>query len=175
MKYIIDGNKFESVKEICKFYDIKENTFYQRRRRGFTIEECIFGRKPKVKSRSCKCTDYNGMQFNSIREMCEYHNVPYGIYMNRKHRGHTLKECLDSSNIKQHTFIYKGEVRNSLKKLCKELDISYDTVLHYRKTKNLTIEEAVDICLENTLLRKRHRESKMNRKCQSEDFYEAHK
>ena len=38
------GNKFKSVKDMTWYYQVSTKTFYSRRGRGWTLEECLLGK-----------------------------------------------------------------------------------------------------------------------------------
>ena len=140
---------FSCVEDLCNFYGVKPNTFYQRKHRGFTLEECIFGRKKKVKIPKTRCIDHLGNCFKSEREMCRSHNVVYRTYFSRKRKGWSLENCLMPSTHKNTKFMYKGELRTNLKGLCRELNISYNTVREYVRVRCITPEDAINVCLNN--------------------------
>ena len=39
--------------------------------------------------------DHKGNKFKSITEMCRHWNIHYQTYVDRKHRGWSLEECLE--------------------------------------------------------------------------------
>lgn len=51
------------------------------------------------------CFDHNGKQFESVKEMCEYHGVNEVTYVSRLKRGCSLEECLSKK------LLYKGSNR----------------------------------------------------------------
>ena len=74
------GNKFDSEKEMCKCWNINYNTYANRKSRGYTIEECLFGKIDKV-------YDHEGNKFKTEKEMYEHRNVNDNTYKNRKSKG----------------------------------------------------------------------------------------
>lgn len=43
-----EDKEFKSIKELCRYYNIPSTTFYHRLDRGWTVNECVYG-KGKIK------------------------------------------------------------------------------------------------------------------------------
>lgn len=83
---------------MCEFYNISRDTFEDRRRKGFPLEECLTPPKAVV------VQDHLGNQFNTEKEMCEYHGVASSTFYGRKKKRLSLEECLRPiSHIRNHS------------------------------------------------------------------------
>ncbi len=92
------GNLFPSERAMCEHYNIRPNTYLQRRQKGLSIEESL---SPfRVKYKTCagtECEDHLGNKFPSMREMCRHHHVPANTYLKRIRRGLSVAEALKPS------------------------------------------------------------------------------
>lgn len=76
------GNKFSSIKEMCAHYGIKPEVYDGRIKRGWTIKDALTTKQ--LFERKRKIVDHLNNEFQSISEMCRYHNTSrdtckYGI------------------------------------------------------------------------------------------------
>lgn len=83
------GNEFKSTKEMCKFYNIRVDTYYQKRKDGIPLSNIL-----SPISGQCY-VDHLGNRFNSLGEMCKYHNTTTQRYYYRQKSGFSLKESLE--------------------------------------------------------------------------------
>ena len=65
------GNKFDSEKEMCQYWNIKPQTFRERQKRSWSLEKSLCEKNNNLKS----CTDHLGNKFDSITDMCQYWNI----------------------------------------------------------------------------------------------------
>lgn len=83
------GNEFKSTKEMCKFYNIRVDTYYQKRKDGIPLSNIL-----SPISGQCY-VDHLGNRFNSLGEMCKYYNTTTQRYYYRRKSGFSLKESLE--------------------------------------------------------------------------------
>ena len=83
------GNEFKSTKEMCKFYNVRLDTYYQKRKNGIPLSNIL-----SPISGQCY-VDHLGNRFNSLGEMCKYHNTTTQRYYYRQKSGFSLKESLE--------------------------------------------------------------------------------
>lgn len=156
-----EGKVFYTIKSLCEYYNVKYDTFMKRQNRGFTFEECLFGKEKNDKNDTLNgkrkrkfVTDHTGNEFKNEREMCAYWKVNYNTFRNRKSKGYPLIECLSSTNFtKRNPCFYKGRYFNSEKDLCTFYKIPYNTYQVYKYRFNLTPKETMNLCIENRMKR----------------------
>jgi hypothetical protein len=94
------NKSFNSIKELCDYYELKYDTFMKRQNRGWTLEECILGRKTKQKPKIMDKTkrksgiEYEGKFYKSQKDLCDTYGISFNTFRSRYHRGLTLDECL---------------------------------------------------------------------------------
>ena len=82
------GREFNSLIEMIEFWDVSSPTlFYQRRKKGCSLEECLTGIQHPA-------YDHKGNRFNSVKDMLEHYGILSATYYTRKNKGWTLEECL---------------------------------------------------------------------------------
>lgn len=82
------GNEFKSHREMCKCYGLNDSTFFQRLKKGWSLEKSLtYPTKIKVR-------DHLGNEFNSYKEMASYWGISIDAYNKRKRNGWSLKDSL---------------------------------------------------------------------------------
>ena len=138
------GNHYKSVRDMCRFYNITPNTYYNRIALGWKLEDIL---NPTDFSNKSTCCDHLGHQYSSFNQMCENYNLSNGVVRERLNRGCTLKDALTAplhkilnpSTVQDHN----GNIFNNLVDMCSHYNISYDL---YRKRRNggMSIAEALE-------------------------------
>ena len=102
-----NGNRFQSMKEVLVHYHVKPEQYYGRLRIGWTVEEAL-GIVPRErvhnwKARHIKTICPNGLEFESIKDMCLHYNINPMTYHNRRSLNWTVEEALElkKRNIKR--------------------------------------------------------------------------
>lgn len=95
------GNKFSSVREMCKFHDVLYETYRKRRSKGYSIEQSLSDRYLICNGRAIECRDHKGKCFTSISEMAEFYGITSQIFRNRMRVGWSLEKTL-TTPIKQY-------------------------------------------------------------------------
>ncbi len=85
------GNHYRSVSEMCKHYGVRPDSFCQRRKRGWTLEETLNGK------RNTTVTDHLGNTFPDLNAMCAFHGVKRSTYHQRLRNGATLEQALSKA------------------------------------------------------------------------------
>lgn len=158
-----EDKQFDSIKSLCHAYNVKLNTFYRRKERGFTLEECIYGRHKKSNDDQHKSKhivyDHLGNEFKNTYDMCEHYGVNFSTFRARKRKGLPLDKCLSSNRSHEYgtrlEIFYMGKTYPSLKKLCDSYNINYHNFYSYRQNHRLSLKEALDSYIE---LKKRKNE-----------------
>ena len=146
-----EGNTYKSVTDLCDKYNVKYNTYYIRKKRGFTLEECIYGKDTKVNpstNDNANVIDHFGNKFINEAHMCRYHNVKYSTYKSRKDKGWPLPKCLSDKSYYKYKFhdklVYADKTYKTLKALCDDYNINYNLFCKYRAYHKLSTLEAFD-------------------------------
>lgn len=87
------GNKFASTADMCRHYHIARGTFYDRKKRSLSLEECLLGEK--------KYKGENGAWFSTKREMLAEYNVSSTYFYQKRKENAPLVECLTNSRSKK--------------------------------------------------------------------------
>ena len=133
------GNKYQTLYRMCEAYGIRSDTFCQRRRRGWTLEEALTGQK-----KSDFVTDHKGVTYPNLDEMCRQYGTDKLHYIRRTQRGWTVEEAL--SGIKQKSAFYDhlGNAYPSQANMCKTYGIKVVT-FRARLAAGYTLEEALTL------------------------------
>lgn len=114
------GNTYKNILEMCNAYNVKRVTFDKRRRLGYSLEECLFGRESYVE-------DHEGNRFSTIKEMCKYYGVTFATYSYRIKKGFSTEEALlGVKRVKDH----EGNCFTTQKEMCEYWGISYAAYEH---------------------------------------------
>ena len=115
------GNTYNSVLEMYNAYNLKQVTFYHRKKLGWSLEECLLGREFYVE-------DHEGNRFSTMKEMCKYYGVTFATYSYRIKKGFSVEEALlgRESYVEDHV----GNRFANIKEMCEHWGISYDAYNH---------------------------------------------
>lgn len=83
------GNRFNSKKEMCDHYGISKNTYYSRRKSGWSLEKTLT--TPK---KDHTVTDHLGHEYSSIKELCLTYNITRTAYAARIRAGWEIEKVL---------------------------------------------------------------------------------
>lgn len=125
------GNKYESVRDICKAYGIEISYWYEKLRAGWAVEEIL--NKKAVKT---YIEDPDGNGFQSFEDMCRAHGIEGWRVREKLKVGISLREALDKTieiNKEKSWICPRGNKYRSLKEMCKAYNIAEDTVYARRK------------------------------------------
>ncbi len=135
------GNAFPSVNAMCRYYHISQDNYYQRIRSGWSVEDALAVpiRDNRARAYICEETgtgvcDHEGNRFNTVEDMCNYHNIPKALYYNRKWKGWSLEQRLAPSfDNKKQCQDHLGNFYKSLKDMCETYHVSYPQYLSRRR------------------------------------------
>lgn len=144
------GQEFESNRQMAVFYHLPYQTFLSRKKKNWSLEECLTGKKTKRKSPTdvSRRTDHLGRIYPTVEDMCEAWGETVNNYNARKRKGYSLEECL--TGIK-HTIVvnnryevndHLGNKFESKLKMCEYYNIPYASYLERRK-RGLSVEESL--------------------------------
>jgi len=82
------------------------------------------------KSNKKQCFDHNGRPFNSIKDMCKFHDIPYSTYMMRKKSGWSDEKSLTTKarvSNQGKCYCHKGLPHDSESAMCRHYNQNYGT------------------------------------------------
>ena len=134
------GNKFNTLAEMCKFHHISINTFMKKRQENLPLEKCLESKR--------KCIDHLGNTFKDLKEMCKYWNIPYSLYLSRQKYDWTIEKILTTPINTTHAkgkecIDHKGNAYISVKEMCDTYNI---TRSHYEYCirKNIPLKDILE-------------------------------
>lgn len=83
-----DGERYNSVQDMCDAYGVKYVTYKRRRKSGLSVEESL------TAMRAHTVIGPDGEIYSSMKEMCKEYGVSYNTFMSRRKRGASLKQAL---------------------------------------------------------------------------------
>lgn len=130
------GNVFDSVDQMCEFYEIPKNVYIARRRQGLSAAEALTKRY----------YDGRGNEFLTIEAMCAFYRVSPGVFYSRIQKGYSVYDSLTNSSIDRLTVYYdhRGKYHASLAAMCDYYGINVATFKN-RITRGWSLEDALTI------------------------------
>lgn len=93
-----------------------------------------------------KKINYKGVEYTSIKALCEKYKVSYAMVSQRLKKGMSIEEAIETP-LKKHRngipVMYKGKQYQSIRSLAKKKNIPYH-VVQMRVKKGMNIEKAID-------------------------------
>ncbi len=136
------GNHYHSISEMCRTYNIRPDNFCQRRKRGWTLEETLTGK------RHTQVQDHLGNTFEDINAMCEHYGVKRSTYSQRIRNGATIEQALSATRhstgerIGLPTVDHLGNSYPSQRAMCRQYDIKV-AAFRARLRNGFSLEEAL--------------------------------
>ena len=121
------GNVFSSETEMCKYYNIKLDTFKSRIKHGMSLQDSL--ETPLVSISDDACIDHCGRKFSSIKEMASYWGVTEAAFYGRRKLGWSLKDILETpvGNVAKKCKDHKGNEFKSISAMCRYYNIGLGT------------------------------------------------
>ena len=138
-----EDKHFKSTLELCNQYNVRYNTFMKRKRRGWSLYECVYGKPKKEKLNKNQrdySFDYSGQHFKSYRAFCKHYDINYFTFMRYKNKGHSIEESLKMCE--SHYFVY-GKKFKTITEICEYFHINRSTVNKYYYGNGKNINKAV--------------------------------
>lgn len=141
------GKAYKTIVELAQDKGKKAALIYNRIRKGWELERAV-----ESENALCTAVSYNGQKYSSIKEMSDKLNIPYGILRNRLYKGQSPDEAINTpiqrmSPVEPVT--YMGTTYRSLNALANHLGISLPSIRHQTLKCGLSLEEAVEHCMEH--------------------------
>ena len=115
------GKEYASVADMCRAYRVKTNTYYKRLERGYSIKECLLGRKSRYYV-------YKRKYYKTLAEASRDLNVPYDLLVKRMKKGMSFKQAVEHETTRvtdEHGNAYESE-----RTMCEARGVNLNT---YRK------------------------------------------
>ena len=89
------GNKYKNVAQMCKAYGVRSDSYCHKKKRGYTLEEILTGKRKTASSESRHTvTDHLGNTYSSKAKMCEAYGINISTFNARLKNGKSLEEAL---------------------------------------------------------------------------------
>lgn len=139
-----NGNTFDSIRQLCEFWDIPRRTFLRRlnvtQSPQKAIEYCLNNKRP---TRSKKSKDHLGNEFESISDMCKYYNITPSAYKDRQRKKWSLEQTLTTPLSEKKTYKdHLGNIFETQKELCEHYNIT-PSMYHTRLSNGYTLEQTL--------------------------------
>ncbi len=118
------GNKFNSISEMCEYWNINKDTYRHRIQYGWSLENAL---TKHVTQNKRKCIDHLGNEIESMTEMCKYWNIDRRIFKKRIKRNWSIKDALTknkSTTLNKKCIDHLSNEFNSVEEMCKYYKIS---------------------------------------------------
>jgi len=137
------GNKFDTKKEMCTFHGVSFETYRRKIHEGCTMEEALSCKRQYNRNydnfNGSGYTDHLGNEFETKKEMCMYHGVPFETYRDRIHRGCTVEQALTGKELYED---HNGNEFRSVREMCEYHGVERSTYIS-RLRKGYTKEQAL--------------------------------
>ena len=95
------GKVYSSFSKLCKAYNISSSIAISRINMGWSLEKTLTTPIRKTKNKFIPELDYNGIHYNSLKELCDNIGADYQNTLNRLHRGKDLKTAIETPKRKK--------------------------------------------------------------------------
>lgn len=85
------GNKYGSLQELTRAYNINYNLFYSRYSQGWSMEEALTTPSDRINK---VVVDHKGKEYRTVKELCCAYGIPQDAYYRRLAKGMSLEDIL---------------------------------------------------------------------------------
>ncbi len=126
-----NGKEFESITELCQFYNISKSTYRSRIKNGWPPKcALLVPVTDKYKTRSIK--DHLGNKFKNLKDMLIFYNISVSAYQYRITHGWSLEKTLTTPVKKEKKEIIINQIHyKSVDDVCQKFGISRRTYFKY--------------------------------------------
>lgn len=133
--YDFNDKKFSTQKDMCEYYGISTDTYFNRLKRGWSLQDALTKEVNSLQS----IIGPDGKKYKSISAMCKVYNIGTCTFLNRVNRGISVEEALtDRGKIIQTCLDYNGKEYKSIRDMCKRYNVSYTVVRRHIQDRYLT-------------------------------------
>ena len=118
------GNKFNSVIEMCKHWNISSKNYNHRIRMGWSVESAL---TTPVNGTKLPKIDHLGNVFDTIDSMCKYWGIEYSTLKRRIESGWSLEDALTRPSQRGICYDHKGIAYDNLDDMCNAYGVSKAT------------------------------------------------
>lgn len=145
------GNSFDNIDELTEFWGTTVEEFEKRYSEIPRLEYGLLGDKLFQNRKSVY--DFLGNEYSSFKEMCYTFKVKPDIIRQRLNNKMTLKQAISSpivdSRSRRSAWDKTGKVfKDGYKGVAEYYKISYHSLFSYINKKKMTLDEAIQKCLE---------------------------
>lgn len=151
-RIVVNGKSYESEREAASAHGVPLSTFYQRRKRGNTLEEALIPKAAKkTKSESIFC---HGKEYDSLRTLAKsYGTSPQKLRYRIENVGMTPEKAVSDKRKKQSSrlsassrakIVFQDKRYPSMKAFAQSFGLNPSTV-SYRLSKGMSLADAVGV------------------------------
>lgn len=132
------GVSYKSQKEMCDAYEVAESLFCKRHKRGWTLQECLEGKKPFYSR--------DGKDFYTQKEICDTYNIHPNTMRKKLSQGYTIDEIIDRKTFRVSDHMDKKY--ESTEVMCQIYGVKKST-FRARKRNGMSTQEALEKPIKN--------------------------
>lgn len=144
------GRMFATKKAMCEYHGVSYQLYNHRIKNGMAQRDALkppFGRKRERKSIPFRWSDGMGNVFDTMYEMCMFHNITERAYKKRIENGWDLEKAL-TTPVKRKSLRpctdHLGRTSDSVEQMCQKYGIS-SHAYHDRMKRGWTMKDALTI------------------------------
>lgn len=143
-----EGHTFNTIDDMCTYHNISKTTYRSRRSEGKSIKDALT--KPLKPNNAITITDCFGNTFDSVSEMCRFHNINRSTYIQKITKGFTMEEILNPDKTKsihltpqnaKEIIDSKGNKFESIAKACRYYNITEKQYRYHTAKSNMPIDK----------------------------------
>ena len=133
------GKEYASAIKMCKAYGVSKDTYYSRKKLGYSLERCLTGKGAKTTNEVIgqsnyneeKVVDYRGIEYDTVADMCRAYAISKSTYYSRISQGYSLEQALTGVGIpkelKKTCIDHLGVEYESENKMCEAWGVARNT------------------------------------------------
>ena len=134
------GVEYYSLAGLCREFGLVYQTVWARLDKGMTLEQAI---DTPLKRHNNVPIIYKGKEYDNVKALCIKKNLNPGTIYLRLRQGMTLEQAIDTPIKSVESVKFNGVTYSSLKALCEEFGVSYDSIRRRLFQHGMTLEEAL--------------------------------
>ncbi len=129
------GYRYKNLTEMCKLYNISAGTYKARLDNGYSLQECLEGRKTNT-----PVEDHMGRMYANKSEMCKAYGVDLTTYQKKRKAGLSVKDSLKNNKLVED---HLGNIYRTQTEMCKAYGVHTSTFIK-KKKEGYTLEECLN-------------------------------
>ena len=143
-KIVINGKRFNNLKNASKYFKIDYKKFISRIHSKWSPDQAAGLQKPNIPKNNVQ-VKIDGIKFDSVRDASKYYGVNDNTARNRIKNGWDIKDAVTTKKINLSKKIkFNGKTFNSIRKLAKYYKVSSGT-LAGKLSKGMPIKKALNL------------------------------